>query len=109
MLGIQSPEMLERHPLRGAIFESYVAAELTKALVHRGREAPLFFWRDSTGHEVDILMDLGDRLVPVEVKSGQTVAADATDNLTRWTNLARSRSAGPRGTGCARSPLIARG
>jgi predicted AAA+ superfamily ATPase len=57
---------LERHPLRGAIFESYVAAELTKA----------FFWRDSTGHEVDILMDLGDRLVPVEVKSGQTVAAD---------------------------------
>jgi len=59
-------------------------------LRHRGREAPLFFWRDSTGHEVDILMDLGDRLVPVEVKSGQTVAADATDNLIWWTNLARS-------------------
>jgi uncharacterized protein len=91
LLGIQSADMLERHPLRGAIFESYVAAELTKAFVHRGREAPLFFWRDSTGHEVDILMDLGDRLVPVEVKSGQTVAADATDNLTWWTNLARSR------------------
>jgi predicted AAA+ superfamily ATPase len=82
--------MLERHPLRGAIFESYVAAELTKAFVHRGREAPPFFWRDSTGHEVDILMDLGERLVPVEVKSGQTVAADATDNLIWWTNLARS-------------------
>lgn len=90
LLGIQSPDMLERHPLRGAIFESYVAAELTKAFVHRGREAPLFFWRDSTGHEVDILMDLGERLVPVEVKSGQTVAADATDNLIWWTNLARS-------------------
>jgi hypothetical protein len=36
-------------------------------------------------------MDLGDRLVPIEVKSGQTVAADATDNLIWWTNLARSR------------------
>ena len=91
LLGIQSSDMLERHPLRGAIFESYVAAELTKAFVHRGHEAPLFYWRDSTGHEVDILMDLGDRLVPVEVKSGQTVAGDATDNLTWWTALARSR------------------
>jgi hypothetical protein len=37
------------------------------------------------------LMDLGDRLVPVEVKYGHTVAADATDNLIWWTNLARSR------------------
>lgn len=91
LLGIQSADILERHPLRGAIFESYVAAELTKAFVHRGHEAPLFYWRDSTGHEVDILMDLGNRLVPVEVKSGQTVAADATDNLTWWTAVAGSR------------------
>jgi len=65
--------------------------------------------RDSTGHEVDILMDLGDRLVPVEAKSGQTVAADATDTLVWWSDLARSRSARLRGTGRARSPLIARG
>jgi len=44
-------------PLRGAIFESYVAAELTKPSFIAARGA-LFFWRDSTGHEVDILMDL---------------------------------------------------
>jgi hypothetical protein len=65
--------------------------------------------RDSTGHEVDILMDLGDRLVPVEVKSCQTVAVDAADTLIWWSDLARSRNGGPRGTGRARSPLIARG
>ncbi|HEX7506060.1 MAG TPA: ATP-binding protein [Polyangia bacterium] len=90
LLGIQSPDMLSRHPLRGALFESFVVAELTKAFVHRGRDAPLYFWRDSTGHEIDIVMDLGDRLVPIEVKSGQTVASDAADNLRWWTKLAHS-------------------
>ena len=53
--------------------------------------------RDSTGHEVDILMDLGDGLVPVEVKSGQTVAADASDTLVWLGDLARSRGAGAEG------------
>jgi predicted AAA+ superfamily ATPase len=92
LLGIQSPEVLACHPLRGAIFESFVVAELTKAFVHAGREAPLYFWRDSTGHEIDIIMELDGRLVPVEVKSGQTVAADAADNLRWWTTLAKTNA-----------------
>lgn len=43
--------------------------------------------RDATGHEIDVLIDTGGRLVPVEVKSGQTVAADAVDALVWWTSI----------------------
>ena len=92
LLGIHSPGTLERHPLRGAIFESFVVGELAKGFENAGREAPLFFWRDATGHELDVVLDLGDRLLPVEVKSGQTVATDAVDGLRWWTELPGNRN-----------------
>ena len=87
LLGIRSPETLVNHPLRGAIFESFVVGELTKAFTHVGQEAPLFFWRDASGHEIDVLLDLGDRLLPIEVKSGMTVSPDMVDGLRWWTGL----------------------
>jgi len=88
LLGIPDPHTLSFHPLRGAIFESFVVSELVKAFVHQGRDAPLYHWRDATGHEVDIIVDLGARLVPIEVKSGVTIASDALDGLRWWTSLA---------------------
>lgn len=101
LLGIQSPEMLERHPLRGAIFETFVAAELVKAFEHAGREAPLYHWRAASGHEIDLLLDLGDRLLPIEVKSGQTVVPDLLRHLEWWTAL--------RGNPNARGVLVSGG
>jgi predicted AAA+ superfamily ATPase len=87
LLGIRDAETLERHPLRGAIFESFVVGEFVKSFVHTGREAPLYHWRDTGGHEIDILLDLGDRLLPIEVKSGTTLSAAAIDVLRWWTTL----------------------
>ncbi len=87
LLGIRDGATLERHPLRGAIFESFVVAELIKAFAAMRRDAPLFFWRDATGHEIDVLIDAGDRLIPMEIKSGQTVAPDAVRTLDWWTSI----------------------
>ena len=92
LIGIHDAATLERHPLRGPIFETFVVGELTKAFENAGGEAPLFFWRDATGHEIDVLVDLGDRLLPVEVKSGLTVASDALDGLRWWTGLPGNRN-----------------
>jgi hypothetical protein len=44
-------------------------------------------WRDAGGHEIDLLLDLGDRLLPIEVKSGMTVSPDMVDGLRWWTAL----------------------
>lgn len=87
LLGIRDGATLEHHPLRGAVFESFVVSEFVKAFAAQGRTPPLFFWRDATGHEIDILIDAGDRLIPVEVKSGRTVTPGATEQLAWWTAL----------------------
>ena len=87
LLDIRDAVTLENHPLRGAVFESFVVSELIKSFAARRRDPPLYFWRDATGHEVDVLIDTGDRVVPVEVKSGRTVAADAVGGLVWWSSL----------------------
>ncbi len=88
LLGIQRPEQLAGHPQRGPLFETWVLSELLKARYNRALDANVTFWRDHAGQEVDLLIDLGDRLMPVEVKSGQTVVPDFFDGLKRWIALA---------------------
>jgi predicted AAA+ superfamily ATPase len=83
LLGIQTPEQLRHHPLRGAIFESWVAAELTKARVHAGKPPSLFHYREPRGLEIDLLIEGARELVLVEAKSGATVPGDALTSLER--------------------------
>ena len=77
LLGIRRPEELHTHPLRGAVFESWVVSEVVKAHLHRGQTPHLSFYRDHKGHEVDLLVDRGSDLIAVEIKSGKTPAPDA--------------------------------
>jgi len=93
LLRIRSAEQLLLHAARGAIFESFVVSELYKRALHAGEEPDLYFWRDATGHEVDLLIDHGDHQVPVEIKSGQTVAADFFKGIDHWRSLAGSPEA----------------
>ena len=94
LLGIRDPDQLRLHPLYGSLFESFVVSEFLKARWHAGLEPNLYFWRDRSGHEVDLLVDEGSRIMPVEVKSGQTVAADFLKPIHRWQALAGD-AAGP--------------
>jgi hypothetical protein len=87
LLRIRSPEALVTHSSRGAVFECFVVSELLKAHLNRGLEPDLFFWRDSAGHEVDLLLDRGKELVPVETKSGETIAEDFFKGLEFWRSL----------------------
>jgi predicted AAA+ superfamily ATPase len=88
LLGIQTPEQIETHPLRGNIFETFVVAEWMKSFLNCGEQPAFYFWRDSNGVEVDILIDKGGRIVPVEIKSGKTVARDFFTGLEKWMALA---------------------
>lgn len=88
LLGIQDPQHLATHPARGALFESWVYSELLKGRYNQGENANLYFWRDHLGHEVDFLADHGQTLLPIECKSGSTIADDWFDGLQRWIKLA---------------------
>ena len=95
LLGIQEPGQLATHPLRGNLFETLVVSELIKAYFNQGERAPLYFWRDSNGNEVDVIADAGGRLRPIEIKSGQTLNRDFFIGLERWLALAGSQAESP--------------
>jgi hypothetical protein len=84
LLGILNPGQLRQHPLRGAVFETWVVSEIAKARLHRGLSPSLSHYRDRKGDEIDAVLDRGDGLVAVEAKSGQTVAADFFPPLARF-------------------------
>ena len=87
LLRIRETEDIPVHPLKGAIFENFVFSEIYKAFAHRGELPPLYFWRDRTGHEVDIVIDTGKRLVPVEIKSAETIDSSFFDGLRYYISL----------------------
>ncbi len=72
LLGIENRDQAARHPLRGALYENLVVAELLKGMLHRGRPAAAWFVRDSRGLEVDLLLRVRGRLLPLEIKSART-------------------------------------
>ncbi len=77
LLGIRSSELLHLHPMRGAIFESFIISEFLKSRYNQGLPAALYFWRDNNGLETDIVFESGTKLQPVEIKSGQTITSDS--------------------------------
>jgi hypothetical protein len=87
LLGIREQGQMAFHAQRGALFENLVITEFLKGRFNQGQQADLYFWRDSRGLEVDLLLDDGASLTPVEIKSGQTIAADSLTSLKKWCEL----------------------
>ncbi len=87
LLRITDLQMLQTHPARGALFENFIINELIKNRFNAGNRSNLYFWRDRSGHEIDVLMDEGMKLIPVEIKSGQTVTQDYFKGLKFWEEL----------------------
>lgn len=83
LLGIRSPSQLRLHPLRGAIFESWVASEIFKHRRNAGESLGLSHYRDRHGAEVDLVVDRPDRLVLVEVKAARTINSSLYSSAVR--------------------------
>ncbi|PUE52370.1 ATP-binding protein [Limnohabitans sp. 2KL-51] len=91
LLGIKTVEQLQHHPLRGALFENLVVLEVLKSLRNQGLRDPLYFFRDSNGLEIDLLLDHADGLQLVEIKASQTVSAALFKNLRTVSSLLGDR------------------
>lgn len=76
LLGIESPDQIFTHPLKGALFENLVVVEVLKERYNCGKRSNLYFYRDSQGHEIDLLYTLADRFVAIEAKAGETLSRD---------------------------------
>lgn len=83
LLGIRTPAQLRSHPLRGAIFETWVVSEIMKHRLNRGERTGLFFYRDRDGLEADVVIEMADRLIIVEAKASQTASSSLFDGVRR--------------------------
>ncbi|GBE15553.1 hypothetical protein BMS3Abin14_01620 [bacterium BMS3Abin14] len=95
LLGIREQDQLAAHPLRGSIFETFIVSELVKTRFNQGEKAGLHFWRDSNGNEVDVIAEVGTRLMPIEIKSGKTLNRGFFIGLERWQTLAGDQVTDP--------------
>lgn len=81
LLGIESAEQLTKHHLSGALFENLAIVELIKGEYNSGKDANVYFYREKTGLEVDVVKIEGLQTSFYEIKSSQTYKADYSRNL----------------------------
>ena len=87
LLGIRDVAQLDVHPLRGAIFESWVVSEIIKQRFNQGEANGVYFFRDKAGLESDALVQGRKTMKIVEVKAGQTISSDWAANSQKITEL----------------------
>ena len=83
LLGIEHKSQIFTHPLKGGLFENLVVIEALKYRYNRGLRSNLHFYRDSAGHEVDLVCAFANHLVGIEAKAGSTVSGSFFDGLRR--------------------------
>jgi hypothetical protein len=84
LLGIHTAEQASRDPLRGNLYENLVVADIARGAFNRGIRPELYFFRDSHGNEVDLLIRESGRLIPVEIKSSATFSNEFLKGLKRF-------------------------
>ncbi len=96
LMGISDAGQLRNHPLRGMLFENMVVVETKKYFLNQGIRPQMFFYRDSNGSEVDIILNLAGHCVPIEIKSAATLSPALFKGLDQFMKIMPS----------ARSPAL---
>lgn len=89
LLGIRTEEQLNQHFHKGALFENMIMSEIIKSRYNKSVLTPVYYWRDSTGHEIDCIIDEGIKLKAIEIKSGTTIKDNFFDNLRFFNKTAK--------------------
>jgi uncharacterized protein len=90
LLGIENVAALARSPFSGAIFEGFIASEIIKAQVNRGKRRELYFFRDEQGLEVDFVVPVGPaKLLLLEAKATRTLLPGMATSMERLARVVK--------------------
>ncbi len=87
LLNISSVDELKTHSSLGSLFENFIISEVQKHINNFSRTATLYFYRDSAGNEVDLVVDTGVSKIPVEIKSAGTFTNSFLKGLNHFESL----------------------
>lgn len=76
-----SAETLELGAMAGAFFETYVFSEIYKSYLNAGKEPPIYYYRDNTQKEIDLLLYQNNTVYPIEVKKAASPGKAAIKNF----------------------------
>ena len=87
LLELESESHVNTHPLRGSLFENLIILELLKKRFNNGQRTNLFFWRDRTGNEIDVLIEQSSQVIPIEIKTATTFNSDYIKGINYWKKI----------------------
>jgi uncharacterized protein len=93
LLGINDQANVEAHFAKGCLFENMIISDLIKQVLNQGRQPHFYYWRDKVGHEIDLIIEDGDNVIPIEIKSGKTINSDFFKNINYWKNISHKEKA----------------
>ena len=90
LLDIRDENQVLTHYQYGSLFENMLINEVMKSFTNKGERPSLYFWRESNGTEIDLLLDRGGKLLPIEIKSSHTLRTDFLKNINRVRKLPKA-------------------
>ena len=87
LLGISNAAQIANHAAKGALFENMIVSELLKERFNTGAADNLYYWRDKTGNEIDVVIDKAGKLSVMELKAGETVSPDFFKGINYFSSL----------------------
>jgi uncharacterized protein len=87
LLGISNAKQIATHAAKGGLFENMIVSELLKERFNTGLADNLYYWRDKTGNEVDIILDNAGKLTAMELKAGETISQDFFKGIEYFSSL----------------------
>lgn len=89
LLGITNAKQITTHAAKGPLFENMIVSELLKERLNNGLQDNLYYWRDKTGNEVDVILDNAGKLTAIELKAGETISQDFFKGLNYFASLSK--------------------
>jgi predicted AAA+ superfamily ATPase len=87
LLELETESQVNTHPLHGALFENFIILYLLKHRFNNGQRSNLFFWRDISGYEIDVLIDQSSQVIPIEIKTATTFDTDYLKGINYWKKI----------------------
>ena len=88
LMGIRDPRQITTHPLRGALFETMVVADIIKRASAHGSDSRFSFWNAPSVGEIDLIIEEGAAIAAIEIKSSATFRPEMANTLTKWATIA---------------------
>ena len=95
LLDINTPAQIARDPLIGSVYENFIVSEFLKARLNAGLRPNMYFYRDTHGFEIDLILDISRRPLPIEIKSAMTYSPALIKNLQQFQNNPATNSLTP--------------